>query len=180
MNAEPTAVPLFQRLLGPSFETLPAPIRRLHDTRKHKVFAGNCRIERGSHWLVPLFALVVSLPRGGDDVPVEISIQSAGGKETWARNFAGQPMRSAMSERNGQLEERLGPMCFRFALRVENQATVWTLVGVKLLGLLPLPLAWFRGVGARESAQSGRYHFDVSAALPVVGLLIHYRGWLSV
>ena len=85
-----------------------------------------------------------------------------------------------MSERNGQLEERLGPMCFRFALRVENQATVWTLVGVKLLGLLPLPLAWFRGVGARESAQSGRYHFDVSAALPVVGLLIHYRGWLSV
>ena len=180
MNAEPTAVSLFQRLLGSSFETLPAPIRRLHDTRKHKVFAGNCRIERGSHWLVPLFALAMSLPKAGDDVPVEISIQSAGGEETWARNFAGQPMRSALSERNGQLEERLGPMCFRFALRVENQATVWTLEGVKLLGLLPLPLAWFKGMGARESAQSGRYHFDVSAALPVVGRLIHYRGWLSV
>ena len=180
MNAELTAVSLFQRLLGSSFETLPAPIRRLHDTRKHKVFAGNCRIERGSHWLVPLFALAMSLPKAGDDVPVEISIQSAGGEETWARNFAGQPMRSALSERNGQLEERLGPMCFRFALRVENQATVWTLEGVKLLGLLPLPLAWFKGMGARESAQSGRYHFDVSAALPVVGRLIHYRGWLSV
>lgn len=180
MNPEPTAVPLFQCLLGSSFDTLPAPLRQLHDARTHKVFAGSCRIERGSHWLVPLFALVMSLPRGDDSLPVQIVIERAQGKELWARNFAGQPMRSVLSERNGQLEERLGPMRFRFALKVEDQAIVWTLVGVKLLGLLPLPVAWFSGVVARESAQSDRYRFDVRAALPFVGSLIHYDGWLSV
>lgn len=180
MHAEATAVPLFRRLLGAAFETLPAPVIRLHDARAHKVFSGRCRIGRGSHWLVPLIARVMSLPKGGEDLPVEIVIESAGGRETWARKFAGQPMRSVLSERNGQLEERLGPMAFRFALKVEGQAIVWTLAGVKLLGLLPLPLAWFSGVCARESAQSGRYRFEVSAALPFVGPLIHYDGWLDV
>ncbi|MGH8453034.1 MAG: DUF4166 domain-containing protein [Nevskiales bacterium] len=180
MNAEQATTPLFQRLLGPSFNVLPAPLRHLHDDRTHKIFAGRCRIERGRHWLVPLFAWVMSLPKGGEDLPVQIAIDSAQRRETWARNFAGQPMRSTLSEHDGYLVERMGPMGFRFALRVEGQAIVWTLAGVRLLGLLPLPLAWFSGVTARESMQSDRYQFDVRAALPFVGPLIHYRGWLSV
>ncbi|MGO1071164.1 DUF4166 domain-containing protein [Lysobacter sp. CA199] len=55
----------------------------------------------------------------------------------------------------------------------------WRLVRVRALGL-PLPLGWFGGVHAREFERDGRYRFDVRAALPGIGLLVHYRGWLDV
>lgn len=55
----------------------------------------------------------------------------------------------------------------------------WHLVRVRALGL-PLPVSWFAGVTAREFELDGRYCFDVHAALPGVGLLVHYRGWLDV
>jgi len=55
----------------------------------------------------------------------------------------------------------------------------WRLVRVRALGL-PLPSGWFAGVRAREFERDGRYHFDVAAQLPVVGLLVRYRGWLEV
>ena len=55
----------------------------------------------------------------------------------------------------------------------------WRLVRVRALGL-PLPLGWFGGVRAREFERDGRYRFDVRAALPGIGLLVHYQGWLDV
>lgn len=55
----------------------------------------------------------------------------------------------------------------------------WRLVRVHALGL-PLPVGWFAGVGAREFERDGRYCFDVHAALPGIGLLVHYRGWLEI
>jgi hypothetical protein len=35
-----------------------------------------------------------------------------------------------------------------------------------------------RGI-AREYEANGRFHFDVPIALPLIGLLVHYRGWLE-
>jgi hypothetical protein len=31
---------------------------------------------------------------------------------------------------------------------------------------------------AREYEAGGRFHFDVPIALPLIGPVIHYRGWL--
>ncbi|MGG6892910.1 DUF4166 domain-containing protein [Rhizobium sp. BR 315] len=31
---------------------------------------------------------------------------------------------------------------------------------------------------ADEWAEDDRFHFDVSIALPLIGLVVHYRGWL--
>lgn len=45
---------------------------------------------------------------------------------------------------------------------------------------LPLPRAWFRQVHASESERDGRYHFRVRAALPLIGTLVAYQGWLDV
>jgi len=51
-------------------------------------------------------------------------------------------------------------------------------VRVRVLGI-PLPAAWFAGVHAREYERDGRYRFDVVATLPLIGLLVHYHGWLE-
>jgi len=53
------------------------------------------------------------------------------------------------------------------------------LVSVHVVGV-PLPLTWFRGITATETAIDGRYGFDVAAVVPIVGLLVSYRGWLDV
>ena len=79
----------------------------------------------------------------------------------------------------GLLCERLGPLVFRFRLGVRQGRLEWSVARVALLGV-PLPVGLFREVHARESEQAGRYHFDVAAALPLAGLLVHYRGWLDV
>lgn len=169
---------LFKRLLGASFDGLPAPIRRVHDGREHKVLSGRCHISRGSGFLVSLLGWAASLPRSGDDLPLSVSFLCDGAGEVWSRDFGGHPMRSTLAEHNGLLEEVLGPARFRFALRVDDSGVAWSVAGISVLGV-PLPAAWFQAVTARQSVQADRYTFDVRAELPWIGLLVHYHGWLE-
>jgi len=119
------------------------------------------------------------LPRDGRDVPIHVTIVRTSRGETWTRDFAGRRMHSVLRARAGLLEERLGAATFRFAMRVEAGVLRWHLVAVRVLGI-PLPLTWFDGVRAtEEETAQGRYRFDVRAALPLVGLLVHYRGQLD-
>jgi hypothetical protein len=171
--------PLFQRLLGPAFDTLPRALRAVHDARTPKTFHGACDVERGRSPLVALIAAVMGLPRTGAEVPLAVTIEADAELERWQRAFAGRPLRSTLRARNDALEERMGPMRFAFTIAVVDGAIRWTLAGVRWV-FLPLPVAWFSGVAAREWAEDGRYRFDVRATLPVLGLLVHYRGWLEV
>ena len=49
----------------------------------------------------------------------------------------------------------------------------WSAFGV------PLPLAFAPTSRAREWEADGRFHFDVPTALPLIGRIVHYRGWLA-
>ena len=48
----------------------------------------------------------------------------------------------------------------------------WTCLGV------PLPMALAPRSRAREWQEGDRFRFDVPIALPFIGLVVHYRGWL--
>jgi hypothetical protein len=169
--------PLFRRVLGAAFETLPIEVRRLHLAGSQS-FVGEVEARRGTHLLARLCAWVTHLPpafRG----PIRVDITTQGGGEVWTRHVAGHAMRSRMWTRRGLLCERLGPLVFGFKLHCSADGLRWTVARVRLLGL-PLPSRGFHGVHARESARAGRYHFDVSASLPLIGLLVHYHGWVDV
>jgi hypothetical protein len=170
---------LFELLIGPDYLSLPAPVRKVHDDCIQKIFSGTCRVERGSGLIAKMLASVLSLPSTGGNVSIKVRIERNKSTEIWTREFAGQPMRSILGEHNGCLEEVLGPVRFRFILRATEQQIVWEVSEVKVLGI-PLPTAWFAAVGAREWAEAGKYRFDVRAELPVVGLLVSYRGFLSI
>ena len=88
-------------------------------------------------------------------------------------------MRSRLWVSDGFLCERLGLVTFWFRLSVEHEGLTWRVARARALGL-PLPGRMFSAVQAREGEVAGRYTFDVSAALPVAGMLIRYRGWLHV
>ena len=126
--------PLFRRVLGDAFDSLPPEVRALH------------------------------------------SVET---RETWQRDFGGAPMVSRLREWNGRLVERLGLVEFVFSLGAHDGEILWATTGVRLFGVIPLPSSWFARVRCRERERNGRYEFLVEAALPLIGPLIRYEGWLA-
>ena len=172
------SVPLFQRLLGPEFETLPPVVRTLHTATGHRRYHGQVEVVRGGNPLARLFAWATRLPPAGRG-EVEVEIDASCVEEKWTRHIGGHAMPSRLWEQDGLLCERLGLVSFGFRLTVEESGIVWRVARVNAMGLR-LPVRWFGEVRARESEREGCYLFDVTAALPAVGLLVRYRGWLNI
>ena len=169
---------LHARLLGPAFATVSTSVKALHAAPGLRRYRGQAEVIRGPGALARLCGWIARLPpsRRGE-IEVEIETNHAG--ETWTRRFGAHIMRSRQWAQAGLLCERLGPMRFGFVLSVDDGAVTWRVERASALGI-PLRRAWFAGVQARESEGDGCYRFDVSAALPVVGALVAYRGWLHV
>ena len=55
--------------------------------------------------------------------------------------------------------------------------TLPALVGWRLLSI-PLPRRTLPRVNCLESAEGARFRFDIDVAFPLIGPVIHYRGWL--
>jgi hypothetical protein len=169
------------QVLGPAFDRLPQLLRNVHDTRARKEFSGRCSIESGGSWLARAIQLFASLPRrSAEDVAVHVVIErgeTSESRETWTRRFGEHRMQSVIRAGRGVLEECFGPIVLQFALTAEPERIVWTLAGAKFL-FVPLPTAWFAGCAASESIVDGRYWFDARAHMPVIGMLVHYKGWL--
>jgi len=172
------AAPIFQQLLGGGFATLPASVQHLHLRTGRAVYSGEVQVERGSGVLSRLCAWATRLPPAGHG-PVSVEIVSTPAAERWTRHIGGHAMPSRLWASDGLLCERLGLVTFGFRLGVEHGQLTWHVVRVRALGV-PLPARAFGKVSARESEVDGRYTFDVTAALPWIGLLVHYRGWLHV
>jgi len=174
----PQAPPsLYRQLLGASFDTLAPSLRTLHSRDGRRRYHGKVDVERGTGLLSGLCARATRLPPAGKG-PIAVEIDARTGREQWSRAFAGHAMRSRLWARDGLLCERLGLATFGFRLSIDQGGIAWRVARVRALGV-PLPVSWFSGVHAREFERDGRYRFDVTAHVPWVGLLVHYRGWLD-
>ena len=169
---------LYQRILGADFERLPASLRELHARSGVRRYAGEAEASRGAGRLSRLCGRIAGLPPAHAGA-IEVEIDADRHGETWIRRFGHGAMRSRLRERDGLIHERLGPMAFSFALEIVDDGVVWRLRSVRALAVR-LPLGWFDGMRAHEFEHDGRYGFDVRAALPGIGLLVHYRGWLAL
>jgi hypothetical protein len=169
---------LFAQVLGPAFDALPPPVRALHMAQGLHRYRGDVEVDRGAGVLSRCIAAATRLPPAGRG-PLCMEIDASPHAERWTRFIGGRAMPSRLWREDDILCERLGLATFGFRLCVEDDAIVWRVVRVRVFGV-SLPARWFTGVGARESAEDGRYRFDVWASLPLAGLLVHYRGWLDV
>ncbi|MEN9865980.1 MAG: hypothetical protein RL748_1570, partial [Pseudomonadota bacterium] len=178
----------YQRLLGPRFASLPAPIRQMHDWYQGGRSAGlraegKANIERGTSLLSRLIARVVGFPQAGQDVPVQVKFENNPEGEVWTRSFAGKSFFSVQSLGQGRsqhlIEERFGPAKFGLALVMDQDSVRlkichWRLFGIKL------PLAWSPKTESREYVEDGQYRFHIEISHPWVGLIVRYRGYLRV
>ncbi|MBX7248089.1 MAG: DUF4166 domain-containing protein [Caulobacteraceae bacterium] len=175
--------PLYRRALGPAWETLPEPVRRMHTVRGERLVRGRAEVERGGGLLSRLIGAIMGMPRAGADVPVEVRFTEADGIEVWRRTFADQSFSSRQSLGRGRSEglvvERFGAIGIAMAVTVEDgrlnlHIRRATFLGVPLPGFLRPRLETFETVDAR-----GRFVFDDRVSMPLAGLIVHYRGWLT-
>jgi Domain of unknown function (DUF4166)/Saccharopine dehydrogenase NADP binding domain len=173
---------LYERLLGDAWQSLPAPIREMHNLHATKTVVGKADVERGQGLVAGLVARLFGFPAAGKGVPIAVTYTVVDGKEHWQRNFNGKQFSSVQSEGRGEsqwlLVERFGVFTFGLALVVENSRLQLVVRRWSLLGLR-LPLSWAPRGEAYESAQGNRFNFHVEIAHPLLGLLVRYQGVLS-
>jgi hypothetical protein len=169
---------LIERVLGSAaFNALPIEVQRVHGGLSLQL-QGTAIVKRGSGLLNTLCALVSRLPKAQPSASVIVKIDLQGTQEIWQRRFANSVMTSKLSQHADLLREKLGLVCFDFQLLPDSDGFTWQVKRASVLGL-PLPSVLFRGVFARSFAIAGVYQFEVSARMPMVGLLVAYRGHLA-
>lgn len=176
------AAPLYRRLLGPAFDTLPEPVRALHGSAGAREWHGEAEVRRGRGLLARLAAAIVGFPETATAVPVTVTFTPEGEGERWTRDFGGRRFSSLQSEGHGRndylLVERFGPAAFAMALVVEGDRLRlvprrWTLCGV------PMPNVLMPDGTSFETGVDGKFRFEVEIAAPFIGLIVSYRGTLE-
>ena len=181
MTAATAALPLYRRLLGEAYQSLPAPLRAMHDLKESMTAAGFATVTRGQGLLARIAAALIGFPHAGENVALRVDFRSENGRERWTRSFAGRAFHSTQEQGRGRFEwlvcERFGLLCVGMALvldegRMRLIVRRWSMFGI------PLPLSLAPGGDSYEYAENGRFHFHVEIGHPLTGPIVGYRGWL--
>ncbi|MGF7151788.1 hypothetical protein FHS96_005456 [Sphingomonas zeicaulis] len=168
--------PLYRRVLGTGFDRLPPLVAAMHDICADDGAVGEGHVRRGRGPLAALAGAIMGFPPAGDhDLHVAFAVEDDG--ERWTRRFGGHAFSSRMTARAGLLVERFGPLRFGFALTADAEGLVMRLQRWSIAGV-PLPLVLAPRLSGREWQEGDRFRFEVDAALPLIGRVVRYEGWL--
>jgi hypothetical protein len=169
---------LYARVMGDEFARLPPAVRALHLVNGDLAASGMAQVIRGKGILARLIGWIMGFPAAAEQVSVRVWMREQDGVETWRRDFGGSCFESRLARRGALLVERFGAI--RFAMTLKREADGLSMPFERWwIGPVPMPRFLLpRGI-AREYEADGRFHFDVPIALPLIGQVIHYRGWLT-
>jgi hypothetical protein len=173
----PLPPPLYARAMGAAWTTLPPAVRRLHDLSRDGGAAGEGTVTRGRSPFARAVAAAMRFPRAGT-WPLHVAFAEADGVERWTRDFGGHLFSSELSRSPTGITERFGPLRFVFDLPSSPEGLEMRLRRWSLLRL-PMPLALAPRIAAREWQEDCRFRFEVAVALPLLGPVIAYSGWLE-
>ena len=179
----PPPAPVFERALGPRFTLLPPVTRALHRPDPALLLDGAADVDGAETAAGRLLARLLGFPGQARGAPLRVTIEARpDGTEAWSRVYPDRVMRSVMARpdpANRRLEERFGTLRFRLRLDVDGEGLTLTPTA-GWWRALRLPLWLLPRIAARERTNSDRHLFDVAIALPLIGRLVHYRGYLAV
>jgi len=173
---------LYRKILGPAFDTLPRQLQALHGSARERRWSGVARVRRGRGFLARAIAAAFGFPAAGEAVPVAVEFSPEPGGERWTRTFGDTTFSSHQSIGTGRdeylLVERFGMVAVSLALVIEDQRLLliprrWSVGG------FPMPAFLLPGGESSEFEQEGGFHFDVTIAMPLVGLIAAYDGRLA-
>jgi hypothetical protein len=177
-RSETPAPHLFATALGPAFTRLPAAVQDLHSVMDQRCWTGQAQVTRGAGWLARVVAWIMRFPPAGAAVPLTVRMERRGETERWTRDFAGRKFRSTLRLRDGQMTERFGILTFTIGLQVQDGALHYPVTAGRALGI-PIPAFALPRSVTTETAGADRAQFDVGLHVPLIGLIVRYRGWLT-
>ena len=171
--------PLYARVMGADFDRLPSAVRTMHEVCGDAGAAGEGMVERGRGVSARLIGRVMRFPPTGR-FPVHVAFAETDGVERWTRDFGGHLFASELSENRGLIAERFGPIRFALALPADGKGLKMELRRWSVFHI-PLPRFLAPRIAAREwQEENGRFGFDVRVAMPLVGPVVRYAGWLAL
>jgi hypothetical protein len=176
------AAPLYARILGDGWQSLPPQVRDMHDIHRSRVARGRASVERGRGLMAALAARIMRFPQAVPDTPLVVRFEVSDGVETWTRTFGAESFSSRQFAGRGRSDrllcEGFGPLDFAMALVVDGERLSLVLRRWRFLGL-PLPRWLCATSTAYEHVEGGRFTFHVEIGHPLVGLIVRYDGWLA-
>jgi len=178
----PPNMPLYQRALGQAWDQLAPEVRQLHSVSSSSSFVGRCTVDRGRNPLAWLVATLIGFPKAGSDQSISVTLTVDGDGERWIRSVGGRTFSSVQHPGRGRsewlLRERFGAVSVDMALVVDGPNLRYVVRRWALLGI-PLPLSLGPRSTAIESAQDGKFRFQVEIGHPLTGLIVRYCGLLT-
>jgi len=162
--------------LGRTFFKLPEVVQRAH--RGTIQLTGTVKVERGIGigWLV---AALLRLPRSNPKADLVVVAWHFPDQTVWSRSFDGRTFESTFRTDGIFLIERIGPLSLFMEPKMEGDRLVYRLASARL-GPIALPRLLAPSLIAWESEREGKYDFEVSVALPLIGRVIRYAGQLEL
>jgi hypothetical protein len=172
---------LYRRVLGGAYEEMPPAWRALHDGGA-STWTGQCICDPAETRVGRLISRLFQLPAADSEAPISVEFTMSGTGETWTRRIGRRAMRSrqyvGVRGKRGALVEQFGPLAFDLDLPIEKGRMDLVMTGARFAGMSLPRWCWPR-IRAFETGAEGKFRFDVEIALPGVGRLVRYRGWLT-
>lgn len=170
---------LYEIVLGARYTELASAVQTFHCLTGAVMLHGEVETEPPAMHLARVLAWCIRTPRAPTRGPIRTTLNTVGTEEIWTRQFPRHTMRSTLSLHRGYLTERLGTVRLFFSLEVNHAVSCMRLEGLRFLGI-PCPV-WLRPAAlAEESGDGDRFHFNVRASLPLLGVVAAYRGYLDL
>lgn len=173
--------PLYRKILGSAFATLPLQLRELHGSTAAREWTGFAEVQRGRGPAAAILVALFGFPRAASKVPITVTFLPEGDAERWVRNCDGKRFSSVQSVGTGRDEhlvvERFGPARFALALVAESDRLAliprqWSIFSI------PMPKFLLPTGASFETEQDGQFCFDVEISMPLIGRIVAYRGTL--
>lgn len=170
---------LYEQVMGAAFARLDEPVQAFHRTRGRRELHGRVQTEAPATFPARLLARCLGTPLVPSSGAIRFELDAQPTGETWVRHFPTNTMQSRMRLEKGELTERLGLTRLRFGLDAVEGRLVMRLAGLHFLGI-PCPRWALPRIVAEEAGRDGRLYFTVRAALPLVGQVAGYTGYLVI
>lgn len=174
--------PVYRKVLGPAFFSLPPRVQELHGSSGPRRWTGFAEVRRGRSPAATLVAAIFGFPKAGSRMPVSVTFSPEGGGERWTRSFNNKSFSSLQSPGTGVdqhlLVERFGIASFALALVIEGNRLFlvprrWSLLR------LPMPRRLLPSGSTFETERDGQFCFEVEISVPLIGLIVEYKGRLD-
>lgn len=174
-----SAPSIYRQVMGPAYDTMPAPLRVFHALQGRAELVGRVRIDAPEGRFARLLARCLGTPLQAQEGTIRFELQADASGEVWIRHFPASTLRSSLYAQEGRIVERMGIVGLHFVLAGDASGLAMRLALMTVFGL-PCPARLLPAVIARETGREGRLHFHVEAALPFVGRVARYRGHLEL